>query len=74
MSIEQLTKDVKKQKETIKQLRQDLNFWKNKANESWKFEREFKHLMQRINSRDYDSQWKNVRLFEALYYLERQLP
>ena len=74
MSIEQLGKDVKKQKETIKRLREDLKFWKDKSSGSWEFEKAFRHLMTRINARDYDSEWENIRLFEALYCLERQLP
>ena len=74
MSINELGIEVKKLKDTIKQLRVDLKYWKDKSNESWKFEKEFRHLMHRINTRDYDLEWKNTRLFEALYYLERQLP
>jgi len=66
--------EIEKLKDRIKTLNKDLKFWKGKHSESWKFEMEFRHLMNRINSRDYDSEWKNIRLFEALYYLERQLP
>ena len=74
MSINEMETQVKKQKTIIKNLRNVLKYWKDKSSESWKFEKEFRHLMSRINSRNYDSQWENIRLFEALYYLERNLP
>ncbi len=67
-----MSKEMEKLK--VKQLNKDVKYWSKKANASWEFEKEFRHLMRRINSRDYDSQWENVRLFEALYHLERHLP